>query len=1675
MSLNPRRHLTVACSALLGLGLVLAPIVALPAQAHVAGTGIIINEAYVNGGSASATFINKFVELYNPTGADVALTGMSLQYRAAAGAGDPSSVLPLTGTIPAGGHYLIQGGSNGAVGAPLTRPDATLAGMNAAAGGGTFFLANQTAKLTTPPTGSVLGNPAIIDVLGFGNSLTFETAVAPLASVSLSLNRTAGADTDSNVVDFATAAPTPTNSLGEVSAPPVPVVPDPVTAPADTTPIAQIQGISTASPLVGRVVKTVGVVTANYPTGGFKGFYLQTPGTGGALDLAAHTASDAVFVYTADRTASVAIGDYVEVAGYVDEFYGLTQVSVPSLDNITKLDSTGVVAPTPSVVTISTSAVERESLEGMLIAPQGPFTVTNNYSTNQYGDIGLAIGDTPLVNPTVLHRPGSAGQIAAIADNAARLITLDDGATTNFLAAANTGKPVPYLSTTAPVRVGAAVTFTKPVILDYRNGGWTLQPTTELVPGNAATVQPVSFENTRTPAPRDVGGDIRLATFNVLNYFATTGDSIPKCQYYNDRDGNKITVSSGCDARGAATEASFKRQQAKSVAAINALGADIVSLEEIENSAKFGKNRDYALGTLVDALNEAVGGSVWDYVPSPAALPTAEDVIRTAFIYKKASVQTVGDSTILTDDSAFDNARRPLAQSFQLVGDPASAFLVIVNHFKSKGSGTGTEADLGDGQGASNPSRKRQATALVGFASAMKTAAKTDKVFLVGDFNAYDQEDPIEIIKAAGYISQEYKSGEYTYAYDGSVGSLDHVFASPAADATVADDAVDVWNINSVENVALEYSRFNSNVTNFYEANPYRASDHDPVVLGLDIATKPTSGVDINILNLNDFHGRIDENTVKFAGTVESLRAQYGDDSTLFLSAGDNVGASLFASASQQDKPTIDVLNALGMKASAVGNHEFDQGWNDLKTRIKAAASFDYLGANVYTKGTTVAAMQEFEIFEIDGVKVGVIGAVTADTPSLVTPTGVAELSFGDPVEAVNRVAQQLTDGNLANGEADVLIAEYHEGDGIGDTSTLENEIADGTSVFARIVTMTDPAVNAIFTGHTHKKYAWQAQVPGAADGVTRPVLQTGQYGENVGQVVLRYDTTTKATSTVKVQNVTRLASPVTTAPSGSTPAEIKAASDATVAASKALDASLVETYPRVAEVKRITDAALAEAAVVGNQVIGSVTADISRACTGGTSPCAEDRSAPSAMGTLVANSLRASLSDPSKGGAEIGMVNPGGMRTELLYKSDGTVTYAAANAVLPFVNNLWTTTLTGAQFKTVLEQQWQRDAKGNVPSRAYLQLGLSDNVNYTFDASRTEGDRITSIWINGAPIDPTRDYRIGSFNFLLTGGDNFWEFNNGKNTRDSGLVDRDAWISYITAQSPLKPSFAARQATVTGVPTAGVNRGDSVTLTVSNVNLTSLGAPKNTEFTLLWSGSTASLGTATIDASGMSTVTFTVPNDAKANSVLELTAKETGTIVRVALTVNATTPVDPTAPTTAPTPADEAALLAALEDLITTDAASYAAGSPIVITVGAEHAGEFVSVWVHSIPVNLGGWLKVGATGTVTATLPADLPAGTHRIVVQDVDGNVIGWTSVEVRAAATDPGTNPGTDPGANPGTGTTDPGSTGSTPSATGTGDLAHTGAEIMPLIAGGMLMLLLGGIFLIRRRRAGLEES
>lgn len=1244
------------------------------------------------------------------------------------------------------------------------------------------------------------------------------------------------------------------------------VSPPPARA-AEPRPIAEIQGTGAATPLNGQQVTTEpSVVTAVYPAAnrGFNGFVIQTPGTGGD-DKDPAEASDAIFVYGGRVAFDVEIGDVVSVTGKAIEFNGLTEIE---LGSVTPVDA-DVEPVEPVTVDWADTAAQRETYESMLYAGDAPFLVSDTYPLLQYGELGLAAGDELPVQPTEVGAPGSDAAAQQAATNAAIRVTLDDG-TNRSLA----GGTLPYLKPGEGVTVGDTLTLTEPVIIDWRNNAWKFNPTAPVqAGGEIAEIDPAG-----TPEAPEVGGDFSIASFNVLNYFTTTGQGRAGCTGGNaGSDGPNVTFD--CDVRGAWDAEDLKRQQAKIITAINDLDASVTGLMEIENSAKLGEATDEATKTLVAALNQAAGEEKWAYVSSSTQLQPVsdQDFITNAIIYQPAEVTLNGKALALgdaaTDDGPFGNARTPIAASFTAAGGGAPT-VVVVNHFKSKsGDGaTGDNADSGDGQGAYNGDRTRQAEALVDWLPELRRSARTNAIALLGDFNSYSQEDPMRILYRAGF-AQAAPADQYSYSFSGLAGSLDHILINRPLAQRVADAAV--WNINAGESIALEYSRYKTTAIDYYTADARRASDHDPVIMGVaagrgrGVTKAAAAAGQLTLLNLNDFHGRIapeSPNTVAVFGTIEQLREQAGEDNTLFLSAGDNIGASLFASSIQADAPTIDVLNAAELAASAVGNHEFDRGFADLTGRVDDRADWTYLGANVYRKGTTTPALPEYATFEKAGRTVAVIGAVTSETRSLVSPDGIAELDFGDPVAAVNRVAQRLSDGDDANGEADVIIAEYHEGAVEGEPGgTLADEVSKG-GMFAKIVNQTSAEVAAIFTAHTHQAYAWDGPIPGVP-GRTRPILQSESYGSLVGQVTLRFDEAGAVVS-YKAQNMEITETP---------------------------NEELINTYPRVKEISEIVTAALDEADELGSEVIGETTAPITRATIATDDGPVEDRAAESTISNLVANMLREQLSDPQRGGAQIGVQNSGGNRADL---DEGDITYSEAAAVLPFANTLVTADFTGAQFKTLLEQQWQTNADGSpfTGTRPYLQLGLSDNVSYTYDWTSPQGERITSITIDGKPYDPAATYRVGTASFLAAAGDNFHVFNEATNKRDSGLIDLDSWTEYVKAASPISPSFAKRAVALRQF-FPELSRDDWSELhfgttdraaggPLTSLDFTSAEAPKNTKLTATIDGRT--VGTATV-VDGVAKLRMDIPVGFKLGpATLVITAAPSGTKLTFPVTIHA-------------------------------------------------------------------------------------------------------------------------------------------------------------------------------------------
>lgn len=1496
--------LAVTCVAALSFG----SLTAVPAFADPSGSGLVINEAYLSGGSAGAAFTNKFVELYNPTAAPITLDGMSLQYRSATGTGNFNGVAALTGVVPAGGYYLVQGNSNGTNGAALPTPDAvttlTPSGTN-----GTLALVEGTTAVALTP-GSVAGADGVVDLLGYGTSNTFEgaAATAPAGNTDVkSLNRTNGADTDDNRADFSLSSTiTPQNSGGTDPGT------DPGTEPTTAT-IAEVQGTTDVSPFDGKTVTVQGVVTGDYRTGGYKGIAIQTQGSGGATD-ATPGASDGIFVFLNALAPTLEIGDLVSVTGTVSEYFGQTQITPSALSGVSVVTAgAGVPEATPLPDTVV--GADREQYENMLVAPVGTYRLASSHQLYNFGTLWLNAGDDLNVKSTETTRPGDDAAAIAAANRANRIF-LDDGWSVQINNNAHTGEQ-PYFTKDAVVRNGDVVDFSDSgYILQWGFDDWRLQPIVPIDDSSSADLK-AGFEatNPRTESAPEVGGDAQVASFNVYNYFTTL-------------------KSENSNARGAADAAQFAIQKSKIVAAINGLDAEIVSLMEIENSVKLGKPIDTALADLVDGLNDAAGSEVWAYVPTPAALNDAAttDYITNAIIYKKDAVSPVGESATVTDETVWGNAREPIAQAFDIDGRIVN---VVANHLKSKSPPTGAGAEPADGQGFFNADRVAQAEAILAFTEELEETSGSSDTLLIGDFNAYSEEDPIDVFTSNGWsdLVADKTDGQYTYSFDGELGSLDHVIASPSLASSIT--GAGVWTINSPEWSDRGYA-FGATEA----GTPFRSSDHDPIIVGVSSEIPPVS---IDVVTINDFHGRIEADgaaagAAVVAGAVKQFREE--NPNTIFAGAGDLIGASTFTSFINDDNPTIDALNAAGLDVSAAGNHEFDQGWEDLRDRVQDRADWEYISSNVFLTETGEPALAPAWVKELDGVKVGFIGAVTEDLDSLVSPEGIADLEVRSIADSVNAVADDLRDGDESNGEADVIILLVHEG-----ASSVELSSITEDSPLGEIVYGVDQDVDAIVSAHTHLAYNH------VIDG--RPVVSAGQYGENLGLMNLQVDPKTK-----DLISITNEIKPLT-------------------AAGKPL-------YPAVPEVAEIVAKAKAEADVLGAIKVGDISADFNRArqSDGKT----ENRGGESTIGNFVADVQQWST------GADIALMNPGGIRANLTYASagasdpDGNVTYREAATVQPFANTLVTLTLTGAQLKGVLEEQWQPAGS----ARPFLKLGVSKGLVYTYDPTAAQGSRITSITLNGTAIDPAANYTVAANSFLAAGGDNFFTFKEGTGKRDTGKIDLQSMVDWFDANKTAAPDYAQRAVGVTVSPADadGYSAGDQVTVALSSLAF-SAGEPAPGAVTLSLGDTQLATGTVdpavvdTTDEGGRASLTFTVPSGVFGEQQLTVAVAGTGTTVQVPLTI-----------------AGEEAFAGT----ITLGSTKVTAGKKLQVTGEGYVPGETVTIELQpkkGKPVEV-GTVQVGADGkfSTSVTVPKSAPSGKYTVSAAQADGDAATATVTVNRA---------------------------------------------------------------------------
>ncbi|MEJ7801519.1 MAG: ExeM/NucH family extracellular endonuclease [Ilumatobacter sp.] len=575
--------------------------------------------------------------------------------------------------------------------------------------------------------------------------------------------------------------------------------------------ISEVQG--DGGSMAGTEVTVRGVVTLADPD--LNGFWVQEePADSDGNPLT----SEGIFVF--DRRVLPVEGQTVTLTNEVSERFGQTQLSFPDIDICDVPLVT--IEPTPLVLPLDDAA--REAFEGMLVTNAQDLQVTGLFTAYRFGELGLAL-DGPLPVPTSVFAPGTLEAAALAAENATKELFVNDRneASAQF-------NPYPWELFDEDLSAGDTMPAMRLVgVLAYSFGDFKVEPLDNAVGDPDARIFFPETDDTfpRPDAPRLQSGN-DVATFNVLNYFNTFGDSAV--------------------LRGATNQADFEVQTAKLVDAINRLDASVIGLIEIENDYEDFYDGDPAtvpsIVTLVDALNAEAGFAKWTYIQPPESILTSEglggggvgtDAIATGLIYQADRARPIGFASTFDIDAELtgdaENNRWPIAQTFQIKGNLAT---VVVNHFKSKGSSCTDTAGPGFGLGEDartvetgncDLTRQYAARRLLEWANSQANNSWAGKVLLVGDFNSYEEEAPIEILVDAGYVDLVQRDGDdaFTYKFDGRYGRLDYVFASPKL-ANKASDA-EVWQINSPAPVGYLYDNDPIDLT------AHGSSDHDPVVI----------------------------------------------------------------------------------------------------------------------------------------------------------------------------------------------------------------------------------------------------------------------------------------------------------------------------------------------------------------------------------------------------------------------------------------------------------------------------------------------------------------------------------------------------------------------------------------------------------------------------------------------------------------------------------------------------------------------------------------------------------------------------------------------------------------------------------------------------------------------------
>ncbi len=591
--------------------------------------------------------------------------------------------------------------------------------------------------------------------------------------------------------------------LSLLAAGPAGAAPLPACGGGGATLLADIQGGAGPSPLAGQTVSIEAVVTADYGgADGFGGFFVQQAD---AQRQHRPGVSEGLFVYAPKLRANA--GDLVRVSGKVEEKFGQTQLTLSG--GIAVCASGQTVTPAALTLPVADPSTFA-AYEGMLVRLPQKLTVSEVYELGRYGSVLLSNGR--LRNPTNLVPPA---QAKAQADaNALNRLVLDDGS--NKSNPASVPYPAPGFSATNTLRAGYTVSGVEGV-LEMRYSAWRLQP----VPGAPAP----SFDaasNPRAAAPaRAPNADLRVASFNVLNYFNGDGKG------GGFKDPNN---------RGAQSAEEFERQETKILAALRGLDADVIGLMEIANN---GYGELGAVRQLAAKL-----GDGWRVV-DPGLPKLGGDAIAVALLYNSRAVEPVGRPATLDIDN---KNRQPLAQTFRRIGG-ARGVTIAVNHLKSKNcpDAAGDDLDQGDGQGCWNATRVRAAGKLADWLAGNPTGASADGVLLIGDLNSYAKEDPVRLLEGRGYVNLVARfvgDSAYSYVYNGEAGYIDHALASPTLASRVA--SVNEWHINADEPIALQYTfsyKSKEQRDTYYSTDAYRSSDHDPVLIDLALADPPSAEV----------------------------------------------------------------------------------------------------------------------------------------------------------------------------------------------------------------------------------------------------------------------------------------------------------------------------------------------------------------------------------------------------------------------------------------------------------------------------------------------------------------------------------------------------------------------------------------------------------------------------------------------------------------------------------------------------------------------------------------------------------------------------------------------------------------------------------------------------------------